>query len=453
MQDTPARSKPDKSPASGFSLDRLVPPQLLVNNDSRVRSRVLIGASLSVGLLGTAVNVLKAMSFPWGIGLTIGFTISTILVLLPWVQWVTRSTRIAGGTFSALLLLVFPTLHLIVGVRPAPVLFFFGLAPLLCTFFVGVRFGAAATIFTCLEVLMLARIVPAPSDPTLGPLMPEFMAAAFAAPLLIFGLAFLYERKRAQNELRLAEINTEMRIAHEHARIANSRKTVFLRQMSHELRTPLNAILGYSALLLDEATDRDDERQSTDLRRVHSASEHLLCVINDLLDISRIEADALGLVPEDIDLQILLQEVEDLLAPLLHASGNALTIDADPGATILGDRQRLKQILQNLIGNACKFTQDGAITVTASTEGDRGIRIAIRDTGIGMSPEDLVIIFEPFAQLSKQAELRQQGTGLGLAISQKLVELFGGTLVAESRLGIGTTFVLSLPHGQTPNSA
>ncbi len=448
MQDSSARLKPDRSPASGFSLDRLVPPKLLENNDSRVRSRVLIGASLSIGFLGTTVNVLKALSFPWGIGLTIGFTVSTILVLLPWVQWLTRSTRIAGGAFSLLLLTMFPAMQLIVGVLPAPVLFFFGLTPLFGTFFVGVRFGAVMMLLTCLEVLMLAWVLPAPADPTLGPMMPQLVAAACTAPAMIFGLAFLYERKRAQNETKLAEINDEMHAAHEHAIAADDHKTEFLRKMSHELRTPLNAIMGYSELLLDEAVDRNDKAQAADLQRVYGASQHLLQVINDLLDISRIEADAIELAIEEISLQTLLQEVEDLLAPLAQASGDTLSIGADPKATIRGDRQRLKQILINLIGNACKFTQNGTITVTASTEGEQGIRIIVRDTGIGMTPEDLEIIFEPFAQVSKQAELRQQGTGLGLAISRKLVELFGGTLVAESHLGVGTTFVLSLPQNR-----
>jgi signal transduction histidine kinase len=450
MPTSAAQSTLDGRSPLRLALDRLIPAELLESSDSRTRARVLVAASVGTGVLGMAIVILRAISFPWGLGLAISAVDALVLLLIPWIQWMTKSNRLAGGILSVLLLVSFPILQLLVGVFPAPALFLFALIPLFSTFFVGVRFGGAATLLSAGAVALLSAVVPHTTDPQLLPLMTTMTACAVTMPMMAYVLAFFYERSRVINEHELARVNAALEVARGMAETADQRKTEFLRHMSHELRTPLNAILGYSELLREEATDREDAALLGDLDHIHSASEHLLRLINNLLDISRIEADAIELDLEDLELPELIDEVSALLRPLAVAGGNQLRIDVDADATIRGDRQRLKQILVNLVANACKFTKDGTIELLVAVEGGDQICFRIRDTGVGIAPKDLERIFEPFAQVSADREAREKGSGLGLAITRKLVELAGGTIDAESSVGRGTTFAIRLPRGGPP---
>ena len=428
----------------------MIPPELLANSDSRARARVLVTASLGIGILGLAITILRAISFPWGLGLAVAAIDILVLLQLPWVQWVTRSNRLAGGILSLVLLISFPIMQVLVGVFPAPILFLFSTVPLVATFFVGVRFGGFAALLISVTAAVLSATIPHAVDPQLLPLMPTLTACAVAMPLMAYVLAYFYERSRVLNETQLAQVNAELEIARGVAETADQRKTEFLRHMSHELRTPLNAILGYSELLREEALDREDSDLAKDLEHIHSASEHLLRLINNLLDISRIEADAIEFEIEDIVLPTLLDEVSSLLQPMARVGGNSLSIEVDPTATIRGDRQRLKQVLVNLAANACKFTENGSIDVIVTIEDDDQICFKVRDTGVGIAADDLRQIFEPFAQVSDDRSMREKGTGLGLTITRKLVELAGGSILAESTVGTGTTFTLRLPRGGPP---
>ncbi len=444
---------------ASYTIDRLIPSELLAKSETRTRSRVLVAVSLGVGTLGAAILLRRNISFDWnGGGSHLATLVVLLILLLPVIQWFTRSNRIASVLLSLLVLITFPLIQLYAGIYPAPILMLFGLVPLIATFLVGMRFGAVTAILISTSAALLSSHVPLAADPILSPLMPTLIACATAMPLMIFALALFYERSRTRNENQLAAINTELILARSVAETADQRKTEFLHHMSHELRTPLNAILGYSELLLEEAQEAQEQGQTEDLGRILGAGEHLLRLINDLLDISRIEADAIELVIEELHLAPLAEEVQDLLAPLVEANANQLHVEVDPAIDLRADRQRLKQILINLLGNAAKFTHNGDITLRATavqglSEADKRLHIIVRDTGIGMREEDLERIFDPFAQVSNDQELRNKGTGLGLAITGKLVQLFGGTLGVESSPGIGSTFTIDLPRNGPPANA
>jgi signal transduction histidine kinase len=230
---------------------------------------------------------------------------------------------------------------------------------------------------------------------------------------------------------------------------ANRAKTRFVANMSHELRTPLNAILGYSEMLQEEAAERGAEEFIPDLKRIHQAGVHLLALINDVLDLAKIEASRMELVVEDFDLRRVVDEVAATVTPLLARRRNTLEIAQPAGPlAIQGDPVRTRQVLYNLLSNAAKFTKQGAVRLRVAADealGRPGVRIEIEDEGIGMTPEQLERLFQPFVQAEASIARKYGGTGLGLAITKRLVDMMGGTLSVESAPGRGSTFTVRLP--------
>ncbi len=230
---------------------------------------------------------------------------------------------------------------------------------------------------------------------------------------------------------------------------ANRAKSAFIAHMSHELRTPLTAIIGYSELLEEEFQDGSDRTYVPDVQRIQAAAKHLLALINNMLDLSKIEAGKMDLYLEEFDLQEVVEEAVTTALPMLEQGGNTLVrkFERELGQVRL-DRMKVRQVLLNLVSNAAKFTTRGRIELTVTREpGDDGdwVVMQVRDTGIGMSPEQIKRIFQEFAQGSAATTRRYGGTGLGLAISRSFCQRMRGDIEVVSTLGEGSTFTIRLP--------
>ena len=239
------------------------------------------------------------------------------------------------------------------------------------------------------------------------------------------------------------------------AEAANRAKSIFLATMSHELRTPLNAVLGFTELLELEMADREIHHWDADVQKIRRAGTHLLALISNVMDLSKIEAGKMELRPDQFDIAELVHEVAASIEPL--AAKNRVTVEVvcEP-ATLYGDRVRVGQCLLNLAGNACKFTHDGRVRLEAARERvDQRSWYTVRivDSGIGIQAEDLNKLFCDFTQLDTSEARKYGGTGLGLAISRKLSRLMGGDITAESTPGQGSTFTLRLPMADRPDGA
>jgi GAF domain-containing protein/CheY-like chemotaxis protein len=233
--------------------------------------------------------------------------------------------------------------------------------------------------------------------------------------------------------------------------VASRHKSEFLANMSHELRTPLNAIIGYSEMLQEEAHDQHADGFVPDLQRIHAAGKHLLELINAVLDLSKIEAGKMELYLETFEVFPLLRDVAAVLEPLAQKNANRLEVRCAPDVGVIrADLTKLRQALFNLLSNACKFTERGVVTVdvareTATADGDDSIVFAVRDTGIGIAPEQMARLFEEFGQADASTTRRYGGTGLGLALSRRLCRMMGGDITVASEPGRGSTFTIRLP--------
>jgi signal transduction histidine kinase len=228
--------------------------------------------------------------------------------------------------------------------------------------------------------------------------------------------------------------------------VANKHKSDFLANMSHELRTPLNAIIGFSEVLIERMFGEVNEKQADYLKDIHESGKHLLSLINDILDLSKIEAGRMDLEMSRFDLPSALSNAMTLVRERAQRHGIALGLEVDPRlGEFEADERKVKQILVNLLSNAVKFTPDGGrVDVSAKLDTDK-VEIAVKDTGIGIAPEDHAAVFEEFKQVGRDYTRKAEGTGLGLALTKRFVELHGGAIRLQSTPGKGSTFTITLP--------
>ncbi len=241
----------------------------------------------------------------------------------------------------------------------------------------------------------------------------------------------------------------ELQQAKEAAEAASRSKSTFLANMSHELRTPLNAIIGYAEMLQEEAEDAGTAESVADLKKIHGAGKHLLGLINDILDLSKIEAGKMDLYIETFDLAKTVGEVVDTIKPIVEKNGNRLEVDVpeDVGA-MRGDLTKVRQALFNLLSNASKFTENGKISLSVAREtvdGADWFEFRVKDTGIGMTEEQVARLFQPFTQADASTTRKYGGTGLGLTITRRFCQMLGGDVTVDSKPGEGSTFTIRLP--------
>ena len=256
------------------------------------------------------------------------------------------------------------------------------------------------------------------------------------------------EQRVEERTALLQKANEDLAQAVDHAQAADLAKSAFLATMSHELRTPLNSIIGFTGILLQGLVGPLNEEQKKQLGMVRESSRHLLDLINDVLDISKIEAGQLEVSLQPFDLRACLEKCVHGVRPLAEKRGISLGLNLGAGiGTLCSDRRRVEQVFLNLLSNAIKFTEQGGVTVTCAAT-DFGVEVKVRDTGIGIGPGDLDKLFRPFQQVDTGLTRKYEGTGLGLSISKHLVELLGGRIQVESAAGQGSAFAFSLPLGE-----
>jgi hypothetical protein len=255
---------------------------------------------------------------------------------------------------------------------------------------------------------------------------------------------------RAATAILKVRLYQELAAEKDRAESADHLKSAFLATMSHELRTPLNSIIGFTGILLQGLAGPLNDEQRKQLGIVRDSARHLLALINDVLDISKIEAGQLNVAREPFDLRASIARVDGMVRPLAEKKSLALRTDlATEIGEWTGDARRVEQILLNLLNNAVKFTERGEVALRGRFDGDRLV-LDVSDTGIGIRPEDIEQLFQPFRQVDSGLSRRHEGTGLGLAICRRLAALMGGDIAVQSEPGRGSVFTLSLPASGAP---
>ena len=255
------------------------------------------------------------------------------------------------------------------------------------------------------------------------------------------------ENVRLFNEIR--EKSGQLEVANHELAAASRHKSEFLANMSHELRTPLNAIIGFSDVLEQRLFGELNERQAEYTRDIASSGRHLLDLVNEILDLSKVEAGRMELEPSEFALAETIRGALAFVRERAVGHGIALGADVPPDlGTVVADERKVRQVLLNLLSNAVKFTPDGGTIGVRAHRGDGEVEVSVRDTGIGIAPEDQAKVFDEFQQVGRASDRSREGTGLGLTLAKRFIELHGGRIWIESEVGTGTTFTFAIPVGR-----
>lgn len=313
---------------------------------------------------------------------------------------------------------------------------------------IGIIMTGKGTIETAVEAMKTGAF-----DYILKPFKLSIILPVLSRALLVRQLRrgnIALQKGLSKRTAALETANRELKQARQEATAANQTKYAFLATMSHELRTPLNAIIGYSEMLEEQIGSNDRQQTMDDLQKIQQAGRYLLSLVNDILDLSRIEAGKIELLPEVFSVAVLLEELRTTMQPLIDKNSNVLQVECEATAGEMHtDRSRLRQILFNLLSNAEKFTTRGVITLSVQRTGNTGaaesVEFMVRDTGVGINPAQLERVFETFTREDTPSARLQEGTGLGLAISRHFAGLLGGDVRVESEVGKGSVFTLHIP--------
>jgi signal transduction histidine kinase len=451
-------------------LERGLPPTLLADNETRRRSLLIVGTAWVMiiacvftipVLLATTRGAPRIVVSVINLG-----TISAALAALQLLR--RRGTRAAGHTLTAIAFVGIMWVVAISGALTSPYWALLVTVPILAAQMAGRPAGHLWTLMSLGAVTLLWALdrlgveLPRLTDPAAH----TTTAALYTgmAVLAVHVLSYLAEiakddavgraeqarahLERADQEVGEAQVLVQQAVA------ASAAKSAFMATMSHELRTPLNAVIGYAEMLVEDADARGLEPMRDDLGKIVDASQRLLKLIEDILELSRVEAQKLDLRCERFAAQELVREVVGVLSPLARQRGDQIELHVpDEPIVVYLDRGRVRQVLINLVGNAIKFTVGGRISVAVRGEHDGGrpwLLLVVEDTGIGIAPEDLARIFDPFTQVDSSPRRRYEGSGLGLSLSRRLAQNMGGALSVRSQPGRGSAFTLRLPAEDLP---
>jgi signal transduction histidine kinase len=461
-QDRMAISLPTSQAALNDLVDWFIPAEIAADREMRKQARMFLISHLFGPFIGNTVPLALYILDP-----NPGYAIWVLTACITGF-WVFPFVLRAIGHYHLLALISIQNLMFCIlwscffyGGVTSPTLPWVLTIPLLAFFYIGseprlrlVVLAMFAANFAVFWAFSLGGFAKAPAM-DFAALQGLGLVSTVAASLYVTMMALFYAKVLAsqgelEGEMRghLATA-AELRRATEEAERAGAAKADFLAKMSHELRTPLNAVIGYSQLLLEDAADEDDAETAADLERIHSAGHHLLRLVNEILDLSKIEAGKMELASEPVALVPLLEEAVDQHRAAAGRAGNVILTDFDPAlGSIICDGSKLRQALLQVLDNAVKFTHGGTIRLIVTRTSRHGSQMAsfrVEDTGIGIAREQIATLFEQFTVGDDSSASKYGGTGLGLALSRKLCRLMGGDIVVESQEGVGSAFTVIVP--------
>jgi signal transduction histidine kinase len=448
------------------SLDRLVdyfvPPEIAADRDARNRAHVFLVSHILGPFIGNVVPIALYVLDP-----APGYQVA-VLALSISAFWIFPFVLRAGAPYNPLALVSVQNLTFCIlwscyfyGGVTSPTLPWVLVIPLLAFFYLGSSkslrlivmgmFAANLAIFSSLYLFGY----PTNNDLPVAAMQGLGLVSTIAASIYVAMMALYYAKIQASQSELESEMRqhmstaAELRLAAEEAERAGAAKAEFLAKMSHELRTPLNAVIGYSQILLEDAEDEGDDQSIADLNKILGAGQHLLKLVNEVLDLSKIEAGKMELDMEETDLAEMFHDIVEAAIPAAKTNGNEIycTIPPDLG-TALCDAGKFRNMAGQLLDNAAKFTHNGKVGFIAERQQDEAgdnLVIHVTDTGIGIASHQIVKLFEKFTVADDSSTSKYGGTGLGLALSQKFCKLMGGEIFVESELGKGSRFTIRMP--------